>query len=125
MVRYGRAVTVGGGGTAIALASSSAQSSSAPVYGGCLTAGHQLHDVTVSPSSGFTCPGHETAITWNAVGPKGAVGPQGATGAQGPRQEEACAGNLRGPTWRALGALRVPLEPAGSVLPELERFGAR
>jgi hypothetical protein len=43
-------------------------------------------------SAGRTCPGGQTKISWNAVGPRGVAGPRGATGKRGARGATGAAG---------------------------------
>jgi hypothetical protein len=76
------AVALLGGG--VAVAAGSAAHSTAPTYAGCLNHGSGvLYHVQTGTSPAPHCTGHDTVITWNAEGHKGATGRTGRTGVSG------------------------------------------
>jgi hypothetical protein len=52
-------------------------------YFGCLTPGGTLQQIVVSPDEEPDCPGNQTLISWNELGPPGPQGLQGEQGEQG------------------------------------------
>jgi hypothetical protein len=90
-------------GSAYAVADQVGSGSSPKQLYACV-AGH-FHTLNLT-SAGRTCPGGQTKISWNAVGPRGVAGPRGATGKTGARGATGTAGASGAPG---------PVGPKGDV----------